>query len=167
MPTWTAMKDLDTGDLVTATDMDAIRGNIEYLLSPNAGRTLYTGGAYTTTSTSFVDVDGAGTALEVTITTHGGPVLVCLTGSVTNNASGSRTYVDIAVDGTRLGRAGGLIELRHCANNAEMSAVISILVTGLAAGSHTFKPQWRTDANTSTFIGATTESPIGIMAIEL
>jgi len=69
MPSWTPMADLEMGDIVTEADMDAIRGNIEYLLNPN-GDTVNQSGPYTISTTSYADVDS--TNLKITFETNGG-----------------------------------------------------------------------------------------------
>ena len=168
MPDWTLMNDLSTGDLVTEADMDALRGNLEYLLDPNQQRIRRDAGDYTTTSTVFVDVDA--TNLTLTLETHGGPVLVFLTGRSSMSGVGSLTYFDVAVDGVRAGTpsAGdaGLTAFTSPATNAQHNVSFSFLVTGLAAGEHTFKLQWRVSSTTATLY-ANSNSPIHFTAIEL
>lgn len=148
MATWTTMNNLSTGDLVTEADMDAIRGNIEYLLNPNEQRQQHTAGSnYTTTSTSFVDVDA--TNLACTITTNGGPVLVIFTGTITNATVLKVVNLDIDVDGTReSGVSEGLLAVQEPVADYLMNGCFSTLVTGLDAGSHTFKLQWSVDGGT-------------------
>jgi len=73
---WTAPKTWTVDGVLTAADMNTyVRDNLHYLLSPNKGVIIRNNnGDYSTTSTSWVDVDA--TNLSLTITTHGGPVLV-------------------------------------------------------------------------------------------
>lgn len=168
MPDWSLMNDLTTGDLVTEADMDALRGNLEYLLDPNHQRIRRDASDYVTTSTSFVDVDP--TNLVITLETHGGPVLVSLSGVVTNGGSGAITYFDVAVDGTREGTPGatgtGLFAISSPTSGAYTSINAGHLVTGLAAGTHTFKFQWRVSGNTAT-LHAASDRPLHFSAIEL
>jgi hypothetical protein len=83
MAVWTAMDDLSTGELVTEADMDAIRGNIEYLLDPNSDSVAYDNSAdYTTTSATYVDVDA--TNVTMSVTTSGGPLLLIASFVATN-----------------------------------------------------------------------------------
>ncbi len=165
MPVWTTMNDLATGDLVTEADMDAIRGNIEYLLDPSKARVLRdNSGNYTTTSTAFVDVDAAN--LAVTLTTNGGPVLVSASGVARNTSSSDATCFDVAVDGTRVGDGFGQGLVRVTGTTyANMS--FAVLVTGLAAGSHTFKLQWSVTAGTGDLISQSGKTPVQLTAIEL
>ena len=135
MPDWTLMNDLTTGDLVTEADMDALRGNLEYLLDPNHERIRRDTSNYTTTSTSFVDVDA--TNLVITLETHGGPVLVSLTGAISMAGTGAIVYLDVEVDGTRegstSGTGSGLLDTTSSLANAPTNASFGHLVTGLAA----------------------------------
>lgn len=170
MAVWVDMDDLETGDTVTEDDMDAIRGNIEYLLDPNKQRILRdNSGTYSTTSTEFVDVDA--TNLAATITTYGGPVLVIVSANIGNSIAAYATMLDVDVDGTRIGAdfAYGLVyEESHGAGVGYLAnASFCVLVTGLEAGSHTFKLQWRVEGNTGYLQASTGRSPAGLTAIEL
>lgn len=163
---WATLTNLSTNDLVTEAHMDAIRGNIEYLLDPNKVTTEYNGGSgYSTTSTSFVDVDG--TNVKVTLTTNGGPVLVIFSGSAYSSGGTYATYFDIDVDGTRLGNAntGGLQEQQGAASVTFAFTVVAI-IDGLTAGSHTFKLKWKT-TGTSVMYSQTGNQPVLCHAIEL
>ena len=91
---------------------------------------------YTTTSTSFVDVDG--TNLALTIITNGGPVLVHFHGMFYTN--GARMWLDVDVDGTRTAGDDGIIGAWQTAN---FTVTFSRLITGLSAGEHTFTLQWK------------------------
>ena len=169
MPDWTLMNDLSTGDLVTEADMDALRGNLEYLLDPNHQRIRRDdAGDYATTSTVFVDVDA--THLTLTLETHGGPVLVFLTGTASMSGVGSLTYFDVAVDGVRAGTpsasGAGLTTFTSPAASTQHNVSFSFLVTGLAAGVHTFKLQWRVGSTTG-YLYANSNSPVHFTAIEL
>ena len=165
MPSWTTMNDLSTGDLVTEADMDAIRGNIEYLLDPNPQRLLRdNGGNYSTTSTAFVDVDG--TNLAATITTHGGPVLVLASGVYYGSAS-IVISLDIAVDGTRLGSSFAEGLYRKAVSTGADAFTLAALVTGLSAGAHTFKLQWKVNTGTGYLQSAAAQTPVQLTVIEL
>lgn len=166
MATWATMNDLSTGDLVTETDMDTLRGNIEYLLNPNHEAIVYGTGNYLTTSTSFVDVDA--TNLSITLTTNGGPVLVTFTCQVYSSAN--VMAFDITVDGTRVGAgySRGLTaqDLINDFDGANVSC--TVLVTGLAAGSHTFKLQHLSgNGGNAIIMASSTYAPVSLSAIEL
>lgn len=168
MAAWTEVTYLDDDDLLTNAWVDMVAGNLAYLLDPNVDQVIRDNSAeYTTTSTSFVDVDA--TNVKATITTNGGPVLVCVSGSTQNSNVNQQCMFDIDVDGTRVGadHTFGLVvvETDTAANWQNMS--FSVLVTGLGAGAHTFKLQWRVSANTGALEAADTNSALVISAIEL
>jgi len=166
MTTWTAMNDLAYEDVVTEGDMDAIRGNILYLLDPAAQATVQRNNttAYTTTSTNFVDVDG--TYLAHTITTAGGPVLALV--SCTVQSSGAYyTYLDIDVDGTRHASAfgGGILMYKHTTTYARPHN-LAVLID-VAAGEHTFTLQWKVSAGTASMYSDSSTVPVELTVIEI
>lgn len=164
MAEWQTMNNLSVGDLVTEADMDALRGNIEYLLDPNKQRALYTGGNFTTSSTSFVDVDA--TNISATLDTNGGPVLIVVSGSGSHSVAGGTFYLDVTVDGARQGGTKGLWFADVGAANGNVGVGFSLLVTGLSAAEHVFKLQWRVDAGSATLV-ANSNAPVQFSAIEL
>jgi len=148
MAAWTEVAYLNTDDVVTNAWVDMVASNLEYLLSPNAGDVLFDNTAdYTTTSTSFVDVDA--TNLKHTITTNEGPVLVTFACSASGSAAESVGF-DFDVDGTRVGAAFTFGIARFIAQTNVRIVGFSKLITGLSAGSHTFKLQWRVSGGTGT-----------------
>ncbi len=170
MPDWTTMRSLATGDLVTEADMEALRGNIEYLLDPSHQRILRTAASsYLTTSTTFVDVDS--TNLSLSLTTHGGPVLVIFSGCVYGSVTSVRAYLDVAIDGTRhAGTPLGLLQFGGLGTAPAdgRPAAFSLLVNGLEAGTHTFVLQWAASSSGTIYLLAQTfYNPIQFAAIEL
>jgi hypothetical protein len=168
---WTAIPDKTTGALMDVTwysthfkaNMEYLKNNQDTLVSPANDSTLHNEGSqYSTTSTSFVDVDASD--LSVAITTNGRPVLVLVTGTAYNYNSGQEVYFDIAVDGSRLGGSQGLVGLE---DNVEHPLCMAVLVTGLSAASHTFKLQWKVDGGSGRFDSASGTTPIQLAAIEL
>lgn len=148
--TWTA------GELVTATIMNAhVRDQLTALKSPAYFRCVIDEASnYTTTSTSFTDVDA--TNLSATITTAGGNVLVGFTCVVDNNGA-NYNYLNLDVDGATVVGDDGLVVTQEGAAGERQQAVFTFLVTGLSAGSHTFKLQWKVSAGTATlYAGAGT-----------
>jgi len=143
---WTTPKtDWTTGELVSASDMNAIGENLAALRSLSA-----TAAVYTTTrgieinSNTFVDVDRDN--LNLTVTTAGGDVLVHFHGSVhLNRAEG--VYFDVDVDGSRQGGSDGILRSYFNAyQSGDTYEALSFtrLIQNLSAGSHTFKLQWKT-----------------------
>lgn len=144
---WTTPKtDWQINEIVDAADMNAIGDNLAALKAPPSAQYTRTSADYTTTSTSFVDVDA--TNLAHTITTTGGDVLIVFVAPVTNSASASNVFFDVLLDGVRIGGTDGLI-IQTVATAVYASVVcFAVLKTGLAAGSHTFKLQWKVGSGT-------------------
>ncbi len=160
--TWTTPKTWNTGDPLTASDMNTqIRDNLTVLKAPPT--TLFRADQmsdYSTSSTTFVDVDGAGTELELSITTTGGDVLIGFVGSVSVPGQAINIYFDIYYDSVgRIGQDDGLMVISQYYSGTVTKAPVSLicLKTGLSAGTHTFKPQWKVASGTATlFAGAGT-----------
>lgn len=111
-----------------------------------------TAGDYTTTSTTFVDVDS--TNLSLTITTGAHRVLIGFSGTVRQSDGNDNIFLDVTVDGTRQGGSIGLIGPRSAVN---VDGSFTFLTDVLSAGSHTFKLQWRVLATgTATIAGGST-----------
>lgn len=100
---------------------------------------------YTTTSTSFVNVDG--TNLSITLTVNTGKVEITFT-AMAGNAGAAFTNFDISIDGTRYGSAGASGLIGTSSSTANVS--FTIIVDGLSVGSHTFNLVWAVGASTGT-----------------
>ena len=161
---WTTPKTWVTGEPLTASDMNThIRDNLDYLKdqvndAPRDSYEVNESSDYTTTSTSFVDVDA--TNLSLTITTTGRDVLVGFFGSVHQGSGSQYVYFDVDVDGARNGGDDGLIFVRtEAGGNIYHQPSFVVRISGLSAGSHTFKLQWKVSASTGTlYAGAGTGS---------
>ena len=138
---WTTPKtDWETGELVAASDMNAIGENLAALRNPGSAR-------YTTTEeivanvAEFTDVDSTNT--NMTITTNGGDVLVHFHGSVSRRNTSATQYVffDVEIDGSRQGGVSGI--LKSPIDGYEHNVSFAYLVQNLEAGSHTLKLQWK------------------------
>lgn len=141
----TPKTDWAAGDLVTASEMNRIGNNVAALKSPPTGHyEANQGSDYTTTSTSFANVDNTNFAL--TITTTGGGVQIGFMGQARNTSN--LIYWDIELDGTRIGGDDGIMGGLDANNFYPVSFVY--LKTGLSAGSHTFKLQWKVGGTTGT-----------------
>lgn len=152
---WTSTKTFSSGDILTAADMNTyLSGNTDALKNPpSANYELDEGSDYTTTSTTFVDVDA--TNLSLTITTTGGDVMIGFHGTVYNNA-GVWTYIDVTMDGVRIGGDDGIAGLRTASQDYPHMSFVR-LKTGVSAGAHTFKLQWKTSSGSTTlYAGAGT-----------
>jgi len=98
----------------------------------------------TTTSATLVDLTGA----TVTITTiTGSKVLVNASFATSNNATlGANNTIVLVVDGAV---DSGCTQALPALSAAAQGGAFCRLVTGLAAGSHTFKLQWDTSGSTA------------------
>ena len=147
MATWTTPKTWSTGEALTASDMNThIRDNLDALKEPpTASYACDEASDYTTTSTTFVDVDS--TNLSLQITTTGGDVLIGFVGTVQLTTAASILF-DVDVDGTRDGGDDGICRGYSSTNTLIQTIGFVRLITGLSAGSHTFKLQWKTTSGT-------------------
>lgn len=146
--TWTAPLTWTTDQLVTASDLNThLRDNLEFLKDPPTTAALLNESAnYSTTSTTFVNVDA--TKLTLTLTTSGGAVLIGFSGMCLNSGGTFAIYFDVDIDGARFAGDDGIT---GSAAAAVEHFAFAILKTGLAAGTHTFKLMWRVSAGTGVF----------------
>jgi hypothetical protein len=152
---WTTPKTWSVGELVTASDMNThLRDNLNALKTPpSAHYVLDQASEYTTTSTSFVDVDA--TNLSSTITTNGGDVMVIFSGVFNHNTNGAIIFLNLSVDGANVQPEDGIVSATLQAANRS-NIVLFYMVTGLPAGSHTFRLRWKTSSGVATLhAGAT------------
>jgi hypothetical protein len=173
---YVALATVNAGDPIeSAAWGNVVKNNLDYLLSrPKSAVFRDNAAAYTTTSTSFVDIDG--TNLKCTISISGSAVLVGFTGMVINTAGGASVVcLDLAVDGTRLGAAGGEGLGAKVQNGTitpvKESITLLALATGLSTGSHSFTVQWKTNAGTASLssgvAGSDTDYIPHIWAVEV
>ena len=143
---WTTPKTWSAEPL-TSNDLNTyVRDNQNNIRARQDTNDKYIGtgsGDYTTTSTSLVDVDA--TNLSLTITTHGGDVLVGFVGIAVAPAANLVTF-SVNVDGSNPFSSAGL----SAASQHTDTASFVCLIEGLSAGSHTFKLQWLTGGGTAT-----------------
>ncbi|MFC1961223.1 hypothetical protein ACFLYO_11010 [Chloroflexota bacterium] len=138
MATWTTLNNLSTGDLVTETDMDALRGNIEYLLNPNTASD-YSSSYDSTTSTSFVD-----SGVEAEITSYGG-VLLLLFQCRAQTTTDTHVQFRFTVDGDPL-----TFEIDERFPGEDVMSLTEAV--SVAAGTHTVKVQFRVTSAASVSI---------------
>lgn len=147
--TWIQPKTWSSEPLVAGDMNTHLRDNLEALKDPPQGGTdIDNSSDYSTTSTSFVDVDA--TDFSTTITTHGSDVLVTL--CVTVVGSTNYAYFDIEVDGTGVAGDDGILK-KLCDGNAPDTMTLYYWVKGLSAGSHTFTLQWKASTGTVKIYG--------------
>jgi len=146
--TWTPPKDWQTGAVVTAAEMNTyISNNLLALKNRvSAQYRLAEATDYSTTSTSFVDVDA--TRLALTLETTGGHLLVGFHG-VVRTFNGMGVYFDVDIDGTRVGGDDGITMTEANETYSAQNLSFVRLVTGIEAGSHTVKLQWKKATSTA------------------
>jgi len=143
---WTTPRTWVNGEVPGETIFNAhVRDNLNYLYSgrPNSAVVRDNGATYTTSSGTFVDIDGTNLAITLSITS--GKVLIFFTGVTQMAAASEQPEFDITVDGTRIGAAGndGLVTVQAGTSTHKIPFCIAVLKTDLSSGSHTFKPVWR------------------------
>lgn len=138
---WIAPTTRTTGELITASIWNTdITDNLDALKDPPSENYEANEAAdYSTSSTTFVNVDA--TNLALTITTTGGDVLVGFHGAL-QITSTYILYFDLDVDGSREGGDDGITCIEQAIDAKNVAFVR--LITGLSAGSHTIKLQWKT-----------------------
>lgn len=148
---WTTPATQTTGTLITASKWnEQITNNLAALHDPATDSYVGNEGAdWTTTSVSFVDIDG--TDLSLSITTTGGDVLVGFHG---NLASGANTFLDVTMDGVAVAGDDGIIAIQGAGSTAPGRPVaFTRLITGVSAAAHTFNLRWKVASGTSTLYG--------------
>ncbi|MCY3834494.1 MAG: hypothetical protein OXG85_15890 [Chloroflexi bacterium] len=153
---WTTPKTWSSEPL-TSLDLNThVRDNQNHLkdrLDASASRIIRGARAIATTSTAFVDVDSLNLAL--TLTTHGGDVLLGFTGSIKNKVNNGTTSLNVAVDGVDYIADEGIVSYQSAGSNGGLRntpASFVMLIAGLSAGSHTFKLRWKTSHNNTSNI---------------
>jgi hypothetical protein len=120
-----------------------------------SARYVRTTANYTTTSTTFVDVDS--TNLALTITTGARRVSIGVVASVSNSGT-NNVFLDLLVDGTSESGGVGVVLSKSASLNDPIS--LTWLSAVLTAASHTFKLQWKTAAGTATLYGGQAGGPV-------
>lgn len=143
---WVTLRDLETNDIVLESDMDGIKGNIEYNRSPLADEVLNSAD-FTTSSATFVDVTGA----EVTISLTGTTARVVCMGSLKVTTIGHKAVINISVDGTDVTTDADAFVFTVDSQNGYAFCVV-YTVTGLTAGSHTFKMRAKNVGGSQTYV---------------
>jgi hypothetical protein len=125
------------------TILEAQSGEATGLKWSALGKASYkrTSADYTTTSNTFVDVDGTNMAL--TITTGARRVMVVFTGSVSHSTAADYIGLDVDIDGAREGGTFGIVFMQGTPGNEPQNGSFTYITEPLSAGSHTFKLQWR------------------------
>ena len=152
---WTTPKTWSSEPL-TSIDLNThVRDNQNHLkdrLDASASRVINGALVLTTTANAFVDVDT--TKLALTLTTHGGDVLLGFTGTVKHSARSATTSFNVAVDLVDYIADNGVIGVTtaYDGDGGRIKPIsFVLLITGLSAGSHSFRLRWKTsNHNTAT-----------------
>ncbi len=147
---WTAPRTWATGEIVTAAALNThLRDNLEFLKAqvdaPLAVTSAGSGAIPTTTSGTFVDVHAN---YVITMTTTGAPLLLGFSGTWKSASSGADCCLDVTIDSTRIGHSSYGLMLMQAASADQVQPFSHLRVISLAAGSHTFRLQWRVSTGT-------------------
>lgn len=154
---WTTPKDWAVDEQLTASKMNThLRDNLNALKSPPSAQYVCNQGSdYSTSGTSFANVDN--TNLAFGLFTNGGDVLVHFHGSFQAASGTVAVFLDVAVDDVRHAGDDGIVV--EAVSTSVQSVSFTRLITGLSAGAHTFKLQWKTGGTSVTlFAGAGTSN---------
>lgn len=125
---------------------------------------------YTTVSTTFADIDATNLTATVTTPTGGKRYMVTFQARVSHSVANGLAVFDFTIDGTRAvsaattGSGVRLISVVSTGTSWEVS--VTYITSVLTAGSHTIKPQWRTNSGTLT-MKATTDELVQFAVVEL
>lgn len=161
---WTDPRTWATGELVTAALLNThLRDNLNYLLSPNNDFVRHVDGTgYTTTSSSFANIDG--TNLSLSVTSHGGLFLIVANVPLTSVSAACVVSITIDDGGSNLGDATYGLYSDSLANASDVCATL-LYIGVLSSGAHTLNLQWKRNSGSGTpTIGANT--PVLFGAVE-
>jgi len=149
---WTQPKTWVNEPLIAGDLNTHLRDNLEALKTPPSYQ--YTSSenvTFSSSTTSFASVNQP--RFGCTLNTSGGDVMVGFYGSVAGSASQQWIYFDVEVDGQRQGGTDGLMMVER-AQGTDKPNLLGIsfvrLIEGLAAGSHTFYLQWKSNSGVAT-----------------
>lgn len=141
--TWATLPDLNDGDILTGNHMDQIRGNIEYLSTPNSSLVYDDSeGDYFTTSTAFVEVSPD---YVISLNCRGGLVR-CMFAAQAWNANDGLVAVDLEIDGVRYANWG--LQGLACNWGSQWLMLGYVVSVSVAAGVRQFRPVWRVNGGT-------------------
>lgn len=142
---WTDLTNVTTGQLIDATLFNNILDNQRYLLERAAASQIYVAGSnYTTTSTSFVDVDA--TNLKITIAPASDRLLVLATARF--YVKGNLTCLDLAANSVRAGDTNW--GLAATSSTEAQTITVAGYWSGLTPGNnYDVTLQWKTSSGTA------------------
>lgn len=147
--TWTTPKTWATAEALIASDLNThLRDNLDALKSPPTDHyELNEASDYTTTSTTFVDVDG--TNLSLTITPTSDTVMIGFNGAIANNTATGVVYLDVDINGSRFAGDDGILAITSTGAGQVLNGSFVVIATGLTPDTaYTFKLQWKQSGGT-------------------
>jgi hypothetical protein len=172
MAGWNTPIDWNTISVVGPSDLNThIRDNENFLLSGKALQSAVVANpTFATTSTTYTDV-GAPFSVTFTSTTGRALILTPVFYLYSDNTAGTAQWT-VLLDGVDIGDA--TVGFGQSAQNSSKWVSLALPLTGLSAGSHTVKLQYKVSVGTHTcqigtggFLGATVQGREYMIAIEL
>ena len=143
----------------TWSDLSALGGAGVALVGDEVIRTA---GSLTTSSTTFIDATG----MSITLTTGAHRCLVGVVANGEHSVNGDNVILTLDLDGANLGGSDGLTNNREDANSHRGNLSFTFMTDPLAAGSHTFKLQWRVRAAGTGTLYASAAQPLQLWVAE-
>lgn len=152
---WTTPKTW-TATALTSSDLNTyMRDNQNYLKSradTAADQYIRTASDYTTTVTSYQDVDL--TNMHLSVTTTGADVRVTFTALAELSAAGVEMTMAVELDSSGVDKE--MTQTRATASTYKVNPSFSYIFTGLSAGVHTFTLRWKVSSGTGTLTAGDT-----------
>jgi hypothetical protein len=144
---WSIPRTWTNGEVPGETEMNThVRDNLRFLKDPSFQQIITaSGGTLSTTATTAVPISTAD--LSITLTTYGGAIHGVF--HATFSAQGA-LILGLDYDGTAVYNALTGVSYHQMAGVTNRSLGFNVWITGLASGSHTFRPTWRVGAGTNT-----------------
>ncbi len=160
---WTSPRTWVATEVVTATLMNAhVRDNLNYLFTrPQAATALDINSQFSTTATTFANINS--TAMALNVTPAGTRVLLGFTCVARQLAAADVMYFTIYQNGTALypDAVDGLIRTPGVAGYWPIS--FTVMATGLTSGTtYTYQVRWKTD-NTGIIYAGTAGAGINVI----
>lgn len=158
--TYTSQAAFVAGDKLRAAQLNTLRTNIEHLLTRPWTSYVLNSADYTTTASTFVDVDA--TNLALTFTPASPQIEVHFHGMVSCPSGGSAHYVyfDLLVNGARIGGDDGIIATMNTNITLRFPISFTRRITVTPNASTTVKLQWKTTAGaTATLYAGSGSTP--------
>ncbi len=161
-PVWTALLNWSFDKAISVPRLNAFvgddgvnPGNLEYLLRGRQKRVLAkdNNGDYTTTSTTWVDINATDFTAGLTVPA-GTHILAVFGGVLVQSGASQRIFLDLTLDGTRKGSAGadGLWQKEFGSGNNDTPFCIFAVWEALSSGLHTVRAQWKVQGSTASLL---------------